>query len=892
LRQLGGTEGVGVTFLEETFSAPSAHPKHRLHEKAARAVLKALLPQTGTDIKGRMRPESELREASGYASRPRDFDELVHLLDHDLHLITPTDPGDATTEGQAVRPEGAPCHQLTHDYLVPSLRDWLTRKQRETRRGRAELRLAELSAHWSAKPENRHLPSVLDWAGIRLLTRRRDWSEPERGMMRRAGQVHVVKGLGLAILLALAAWAGIEGYGNLRAAALVDSLKTAGTMDVPPILQQISNYRRWADFRLRRMLHASDDQSRDRLHASLALLEVDPSQVDFLFGRLRNAAPTVLPILREALGPYRLQLTSRLWGALDSAQPGGERLLQPAGALALYDPEHPRWATLGGKVAEALVTVRSPEVGPWLDVLRPVRGQLTGPLAAIFRDKNRSETVHSLVTDILADYGRDEPGLLAELMMVSDPKAYASLFPVIERQVAQALPLFQAEIARDPVTDPSPQGSEELKDALAQRQARAAVALIRLGHASEVWPLLRHKSDPRLRSFIVNWLSPLGADPKMLVAELDRRNSPATRQPPLAPQKMDAILFHPETSMRRALILALGQYGQERLSAGERELLIAKLLDLYQHDPDAGIHGAAEWTLWRWKRQAELQEIDARLRGRENGGRRWYMTGQGQTFVLVEGPVGFRMGSPRDEPDRDPGETPHRRVIPRRFAIAAKEVSVEQYQRFLQENRQFARPQDNLDQFTQLPDGPMIGVSWFYAVAYCNWLSKKEGLPEEQWCYSPKERGEYDQGMRIPADALLRTGYRLPTEAEWEYSCRAGTVTSRYYGLSIDLLQAYAWNQANSQDHAWRCGSLLPNDLGLFDMLGNVYEWCHEQAANYHPERVESEIDEILDRSVERHIRGGTFSFRPAIVRSASRDRLAPTSQGIGDGFRPARTFD
>ncbi len=62
-------------------------------------------------------------------------------------------------------------YQLTHDYLVHSLRDWLTRKQRETRRGRAELRLAERSALWSAKPENRHLPSVLEWANIRLLTR-------------------------------------------------------------------------------------------------------------------------------------------------------------------------------------------------------------------------------------------------------------------------------------------------------------------------------------------------------------------------------------------------------------------------------------------------------------------------------------------------------------------------------------------------------------------------------------------------------------------------------------------------------------------------------------------------------------------------------------------------
>ena len=95
LREVGGTEGVGVTFLEETFSAPQANPKHRLHQKAAQAVLKALLPQTGTDIKGQMRSEAELREASGYAGRPRDFDDLIRILDPELRLITPTDPGEA-----------------------------------------------------------------------------------------------------------------------------------------------------------------------------------------------------------------------------------------------------------------------------------------------------------------------------------------------------------------------------------------------------------------------------------------------------------------------------------------------------------------------------------------------------------------------------------------------------------------------------------------------------------------------------------------------------------------------------------------------------------------------------------------------------------------------------
>jgi hypothetical protein len=147
-KAVGGAEGVGVTFLEETFSAATDPPEHRYHQKAARGVLKALLPESGADIKGHMRSYGELLEASGYASRPKDFDDLVCILDGEIRLITPTDPeGKDSGEpgGVSPRSSGERYYQLTHDYLVHSLRDWLTRKQKETGRGRAEL----LQADWS-----------------------------------------------------------------------------------------------------------------------------------------------------------------------------------------------------------------------------------------------------------------------------------------------------------------------------------------------------------------------------------------------------------------------------------------------------------------------------------------------------------------------------------------------------------------------------------------------------------------------------------------------------------------------------------------------------------------------------------------------------------------------
>src|SRR5437660_3329299 len=98
LKAVGGTTGVGATFLEETFSAATAPPEHRYHQKGARVVLKALLPESGTDIKGSMRSYAELLETSGYRRRPKDFDDLIRILDAEIRLITPTDPEGRETE--------------------------------------------------------------------------------------------------------------------------------------------------------------------------------------------------------------------------------------------------------------------------------------------------------------------------------------------------------------------------------------------------------------------------------------------------------------------------------------------------------------------------------------------------------------------------------------------------------------------------------------------------------------------------------------------------------------------------------------------------------------------------------------------------------------------------
>jgi hypothetical protein len=119
LREVGGTQGVGLTFLEETFSASTSPPEHRIHEKAAQSVLKALLPEAGTDIKGQMRTRQVLLDASGYANRPEDFYDLVRILDPELRLITPTDPEGSSSEGEQTTLGGSTTYLHTITWSTP-----------------------------------------------------------------------------------------------------------------------------------------------------------------------------------------------------------------------------------------------------------------------------------------------------------------------------------------------------------------------------------------------------------------------------------------------------------------------------------------------------------------------------------------------------------------------------------------------------------------------------------------------------------------------------------------------------------------------------------------------------------------------------------------------------
>jgi len=628
LREVGGAEGVGVAFLDETFCARTANPEYRAHEPAARAVLAALLPGSGMGIRGRIRTSGELLDISGYGKNPRAFKQLMRILDSETRLLTPMDPDAVDTHGLRISPNSR-YYQLTHDYLVPSLRQWLTAKQQSTRSGRMELRLADRAVLWSTKPERRQLPSLLEWISIRLLTRPIQWTKVQRQMMRAALRHHA------------------------RAALLV----------------------------------------------TLAVLVVLSTGVEFM------------------------ALTRNL-----------------------------------------LMKFRARNVAVWLT----------------------------------------------------------------------------------------------------------------LGREESVWPLLAKHTDPDLRTDVIHRFSPMVTNPRTIMDHLERQE---------------------DVSVRQGMLLVIGELigpverqPTRSIAARQNDPVAQQLRRIYRDDPDPGVHAAARWALARYQHDADLSRIDRELLSSAGADdRQWSVTSEGHTMVTLAGPTHFRMGSPETEPNRQSDESLHVQRIRRSFCIASSETTVAQFATFLRDGSESA--QISASGETRDPREPQTNVTWYEAVAYCNWLSQREGIPRDQWCYIPNEDGRYGPGMQVAPDCLARRGYRLPTESEWEFACRAETNTVRYFGDGDHYIGKHVVCRENSQGRPQPIALLKPNGFGLFDMLGNVAEWCHDA---YLPSdglsRALAADGEVVSGEVAHVLRGGSFGDGPAQIRSAARSSRPPGHRDPTVGFRVARS--
>jgi len=243
----------------------------------------------------------------------------------------------------------------------------------------------------------------------------------------------------------------------------------------------------------------------------------------------------------------------------------------------------------------------------------------------------------------------------------------------------------------------------------------------------------------------------------------------------------------------------------------------------------------------------------------------------GMKLVLIPNGT-FMMGSPTSEEKRFSDEFQHEVTIGNDYYLGVHEVTQAQYEKVMGENPSYFQGDTLAEHATQTggvvravdsSNNPIESVSWEDAVVFCRRLSE---LPEE------KNLGRL---------------YRLPTESEWEYACRAGTTTAFSFGESSKSLGDYAWYDGNSDGQTHPVGEKKPNAWGLYDMQGNVWEWCAEWHGDYPKNAVTDPVG--AKKGTYRVLRGGCWGSVAAHCRSAFRDGGYPLLRNYGlNGFRVA----
>ena len=285
---------------------------------------------------------------------------------------------------------------------------------------------------------------------------------------------------------------------------------------------------------------------------------------------------------------------------------------------------------------------------------------------------------------------------------------------------------------------------------------------------------------------------------------------------------------------------------------------------------------------------------------------------------FVTAPAGvFQMGSPADELGRDADEPLHQVTLTHGFHIQATEVTNQQLVQMLQwaydqghVTAAIGTVRSTLDGSTQPltffgpsyeldfnggvfscvnPGLPAVSVTWHGAAAYCDWLSLQQGLPRAYNHVTWQCNG---------GNPYTAQGYRLPTEAEWEYACRAGSatafangpITERYCTPVDPNLDQMGWYCANTLNARVSGAQKQPNAWGLYDMHGNVWEWVNDW---YWSTYFGAETNPVgVSNSTAKVIRGGAFTANAASARSASRSNSSALNSPNNVGFRPVRSTD
>lgn len=843
--EVGGVEGLGVKFLEDTIGRNS-EARLAKHREGAKQVLRCLLPERGTEVK-RQLSLAELQTQSGHAEKPSEFSELIRVLHNELRVITLSD-GDLNLNNgtsELLTSDSNQYLQLAHDFLVTAVREWLSLTQKSTRSGRAMLLLESRSAAWHLDNKRAAaLPSMREYCVIRWQTPKYAWTDNQRQMMRVAKRAFYAKltatlaGTAAAILLVAAVTF------KLRSDAAKDAVATLIGTPFGRIDDQLDSIGQYVYFAVPMLKEAaqeakastSKDSKEKRTKCELALLTQGYGDREFLKSMLFDPSSDLncYQAIRRAFEANSVsnetELSSLIANEWDPAKYcrlllAGDEQFQLS--QARRDPR---------TCARMIASIPFQDLPLLREGLSPTTiAALRSELINVFQAESSDAVLKSGVVYVLAAGMPNDP--LADktrccLVIAADSKKNFDL--AIQSAVSQPSTLQllkELMVARSRLRDRSFKGPERdeaqarLNEAWQETgfdsqflsahtdelDAASIVGLAILGEFDELWKLLRDERAYSLRSQVIHLIAELGVDRGKLIDRL------------LAEIAAGGAKYN-EFEVA-GLLLALGRK-VEHLPENEKQRLVEGVASRLTNASSPYVISSAEWL---------LSQLDVPLAIAKHTpatpSSRWYVNQSGQRFAKVdtEHPSLKSLISLKNNP------TQYRKIVVdagwpvRPFWCSVYEVTVADWRNYIEacgrtlelpanrwKNAIYPTPPDNC---------PIGGVRRRDVLGYCNWLSEQEGLKP---FYKPIENNDFSGNFR----ATHSSGYRVPFDYEWELASRGGCDLLRFYGSSEALISQYAYCNKPSETGLFaEVGRVMPNTLGLFDTLGNAMEWVHNPSA-------------------------------------------------------------
>ena len=860
LKRIGGAKGVGVAFLESRFGR-NAPIEMKPYVEIAPRLLEAMLPPLGSDIKGQMLSVAELGDST--KAEPKKLASLLQLMEGDMKLLTKVDadqPEGAVPSTEKNEPTRLTKYQLTHDYLVGSIRQWLDERSRGSRNGRAKLMLRTQTELWNRlNRSTRYLPTSMEWLGIRLRTNKSEWTPMQAAMMHDAARRVAMRSFGTLATIALMAITGWGFYNYVQKSNTlenqIENFLTPSITSDEQVLDEVNKLVATQDYLgidtkgiLSRFENTHDTHGKTRqalLLARLGSLEHGP--IAFLQQQL--TAPTTSAAMwhaiQDALARLNLIPINQLLARLATPKkPTSAELVRIVASLVSQKGfvALPQSDDLCKDLASAIISEPATAALIWARAFGKIPDQLANELYSLFEQEDQRELSKAQAYQASA--------LLSEaklIELITEPKINAEEMRGIVTKLEQDSPRSLKAISAEFADVSNKTLDTEDRNGVNSRErplklARLATAASQLKDYSLLRRVGGRTEDLYVRALAIahlnrNWAS--FEDLLSLVIDTDDDD-------PLLPVVLLATWDHIDSAM-------------VTMPQDMKKVLESRLASLASGHPSAEVHSVAlgMWRKVSGKKSEEPIGTDKTTEDRRKS--EWFKS-------EVTGLTMVRLSMPTTE-----GKV-------RQFSISSTEVTQQLFEKYkvLLDNN-----------INRGPSRPVNNRKPIEILRFLNWLSQSEGIPETEHCYEILEnQRDTDTEVSVRVKAFNRRGYRLPTVSEWQFAAginsRVENPNSMSFHFEANLIDQYAWSFETAQTKTRDVGSLLPLPNGLFDLWGNVSELVLDSI---------NHTDDDIYKNMTLKRCGGSAYFKKNWAMMSSVEPVEQEDPDVSLGFRIVQTL-